>query len=728
MFAVGTACVAQPPSAADLDALTRRATDRSLSVRERDAAADRAIEGRRALIASLPAGDARIVTALVEQGAALLARGARDGSDSAALLGIPLPAQLAALGADAREAAECLARAKAAADAISLRDSTAPAPPTAEATDVLTRARTVSIPFYRGRAEAILGAIEPGGTHAQAAADLLSRLALASAAPEGIRKVTYGAALLRRGAKDDARTALEEFAAVATAPRDPGAPGATPWQTRAEAWMGLVRASGALGTVEQALPRLRAAMTGPPFTADGRPDPLWTVLAVDAASSALTTQAVAAGRADLLDLAVAEQAALLTRGDLGFSAGALRPLVFEKLAVLAGRAERAGLAVPPGMRLAQAVIAAREPAGRDGARRFAAVADDPKAGAFAADALWERAVLLTQPGHATGESRLEAARALTRLARDHAGNPRAAEAIAAALAHARALEAEAPAGDAAPARSAYEDALALATARYESLPEIDLWRYERARLLASALPGGGEGGRGAALIARLTEALAQLARITPGSPHATAARSLHDVARVQQLDLLWAQLAEQRRAAPPAPPTPDPLAVRDFARAQLRPAAEQAVAFARAHGSPFLDRFRADLADAMVEAGVFGARDLYEDLLKKDAGIPGGRPRLHLGLARAHLLAADPAAAFPLLQQAAAALDSGPEGAAPSSRPEGFWHAWTLSLEVLAGQNRDGSRTGAILAHIKRLALIDPGLGGQPWKQRIEAIRARPAP
>jgi hypothetical protein len=48
-----------------------------------------------------------------------------------------------------------------------------------------------------------------------------------------------------------------------------------------------------------------------------------------------------------------------------------------------------------------------------------------------------------------------------------------------------------------------------------------------------------------------------------------------------------------------------------------------------------------------------------------------------------------------------------------------------LLLELLERQNDAGTRTETIRAHVLRLRAIDPQLGGEPWKRRIEAVEAR---
>ena len=96
---------------------------------------------------------------------------------------------------------------------------------------------------------------------------------------------------------------------------------------------------------------------------------------------------------------------------------------------------------------------------------------------------------------------------------------------------------------------------------------------------------------------------------------------------------------------------------------------------------------------------------------------------------RKHITHLEKAGAFPLLNEVAGALDAPPADGAPGApvRPQGFWQAWTLMLELLKEEDKDGSRGGAIAAHIKRLEATDPGLGGEPWKSRIEAVRTKVA-
>ena len=58
---------------------------------------------------------------------------------------------------------------------------------------------------------------------------------------------------------------------------------------------------------------------------------------------------------------------------------------------------------------------------------------------------------------------------------------------------------------------------------------------------------------------------------------------------------------------------------------------------------------------------------------------------------------------------------------APARSPE-WWESWTLLLETL-DERTAGAQADLIQAHLYRLTLIDPQLGGPPWKNRLDAIR-----
>lgn len=697
--------LAQQPDSlpSELQATERRAADKSISLREREQASDKAIDLRKKLIAGLTPEDATLPYLLITQAAAELARLGRDGSDTAALFCIPLPAQSQTVRDTATESLQLLTQASSILDQ-KHKDLTAQNIPTDDPRAVqLDQDRTVRVPFFASRAHILIAACSTGKdrtTHAQTAYDAIGKLTLATSGPESIRRVTLGAALLMRASpadNTDLQSAAEEFGWVLTSgPGEKPQPGASA-VTRAEAWFGLVLAAAGVGKPDTVLDQFRAAQTRDPFTTDGKPDALLTVLATDAISRAFAEHGIAHANRASLDRAVSEQQALLRRSDLGIRADALRPLAFQKLNLLAERADRK-LDLPPAMDLAGAIDAARDPKRRDEAiKRLSAVAAAPDAGDFAADALWESAVLLTQ-GTPAPIDRLVAAASLTKLARDFPNSPRANEAMSAALAYLQAL-----ARERSDSNKPYLAALAVATDKYPTLPTIDTWRYEHARLIVDLNTGD------------LQTALKVLREVNPKATIAKEAQRLCERVQGNALDAKWSAISEARKKGQP---------VSDLARQTVLPEAQRAVEWSQSHNNASLDRFRADLADALTESGDATSRQIYESLLKSKSEIPGGPPRLHLGQARALLITGDTAGAFAILRDLAAATDAAPQGQPPTSRPEPFWHAWTLMLEELSARNQDNTRTGTIRTNIKRLESIDPNLGGEPWKSRITKVQA----
>jgi hypothetical protein len=694
-----SAAIAQPqePLIAELEATQRRAAEKSATLREREQAADKAMELRAKVLSAARPDDPRLPAWHLDSAAGELARLARDGSDTATLFALPLPVQKETVKLGAGRALDHLNRAAAFLDQVlkSLEDS----PPDDAAKVHADQDRNVRIPFFGARARILLAACASGperAEHAKAAFDLVGKLSLSSPGPDSIRRVSVGSALLMRAQpadEADLQAALDEFGSVLTSGAGPSV------TTRAEAWFGLIAASAGLGKLDALLEQFRPAARKEPFLGpDGKPDPLLAVLAVDAVSRAWAERAFDTRDRAVLDRAVAEQQSLLRRRDLAIGADSLRPLVYQKLSILGTLGT--GLDLPPAIDLAAAIEAAREPSRRaEAIKRLRAVADSPDAGDFSGDALWELAVLLTQ-GSPSREDTLSAVEALSRIARDFEASPRAPEAIAAALAHSQSL-ARASAADRAPAL--YRESLRIATTKYTSLPGIDLWRYEYARVLSD---------REDVPPSDLAEALRAL-RLVAGQPQfkESAVRLLERV-QARVLDGLWTRVRRARE---------QDQSVLELCRAEVLPEARAAADWAVKTSSPLRDRFRVDFADALTECGDSSGRAIYEDLLKTGAEVPGAWPRLRLGLARAQIIAGETAAAFATLRDLATALDAPSAGGPP--RSEIFWHAWTLMLEELSSRNLDGARTGTIRAHIKRLESIDASLGGEPWRTRVGRAR-----
>lgn len=593
---------------------------------------------------------------------------ARSGLDLAVLYGIPLSDEVARV----REVAE---RARAAA----VGDDPAAASLRARAHVLL--AATVADPATQRR-------------HVEAAfASLAPAIESASLPPLG--RAALAAAMLLRAGPGDAADAAMHYTTLL----EPGATRLPPALT-AELHLGRLHADAAVANTTDefnaALARFERARAAAPFVAGGAPDPLLTVIATDATCRVLLARWRAGHDQALLERAVNEQLALLRRADLGLDEPARRALVYGKLAAMLDDAMPL-IELPPEAMLAEAVVLARdENARRRALDMLAALADRPDAGPLAAEAIWESAVILTRSE--APADRLRAVGGLLRLAREHRSHPRAAPALEAALAYARALVADP--GELPPdqVRAAYLDALTLATGPSANPDLARRWLAERARLILD--------GR----------------KLTPADPEALAALDMLDrAARTPESDALWAGTlatliddAHQRRAE--ALRAGDAATATKILTDELLPLTNRAQAGGdRARAAA--DRFAADHADALTDAGRAAGRAIYRRLLDAGAQVPGGPARLRLGLARAMILDGDNAAAFTLLRDIAAPLEG------PAPRPEPYWHAWTLMLELLAAENADGARDGAIRAHLKRLELLDPALGGEPWRSRLAAVR-----
>lgn len=711
----------------DVRAAERRAQDPGLSVRDREALADRAIELRRALIRLTPTEDPRLSDWQAQHAASLLGRLARDASDTAVIYGLASAAQRREVEAAALEALEVLSEAQRHAEALLARLG-GPGSEQAGAAEA-EQLVAVRLPFFMGRAQLLRAAVSEGAERSLAASRALEsvgRLALEATGPEATRRaIAAGARLLREtpvGAADAAQAADEAGWVVAQAE---GA--GVPMAARVEAWLALLVVAEAQGRLEAVVERFEAALRSPPLAdGQGRVDALVASLGADALTRAEWSRGVREGRGELLDRALSWQTRLLSRGDLSVRAETLMPIVHEKVAGL-DLPGGGGLALPPLAQLSRAIVASRDPARRGSAlASLQVLGESESAGELAAEALWERAVMLLQPAlgqtQASAADRAEAAEALASLADRFPQHARAGAALSASLLHARALAQ----GDGPGARARYRRVLALATERFHELERIDLWRYERGRLAAEDLAAG---------VASEDELLAaaRAVREIPATPGAGlvgpsegggSGVSVGDVWRLGErlqgavLDRWWDRVRELRARGQEG-------RLRSLAVDRLAVEARLAGRWASERGlSAAADRFRLDWADALVEGGDAGGREVYRSLLAGEARTPGGRARLELGLARALLAAGDEAGAFALLREASARSDAPLAASEPRSRPEVFWHSWVLMLETLGRQNADGSRSGAIRAHLRRLESIDPGLGGPPWAGRLRRVEA----
>jgi hypothetical protein len=646
-----------------------RAADPALSITDRDAATDEAIKVRAHLIAAAGAKDsAQLQTWRIDQAAALMARLGRDGTDTSVLLGLPT--------SDQRRAAA----------------------QTAEEIQRLTDPVASRAAASRARALLILAALATDPAHrasqAQSARALLETLEPDTAASDAARSVNLALALLLRDAAADAAKAADRFAALIAQPAPE-----MDRPTRIEAWLGSVAASRGIAR-ESATARLREQRTQEPFTIGEKPDALATVLSYEAV--ARTGLPGAAGFQEML--------ALLSRRDLGLDDRALRSLVYEKIAAAITPATPLD-ELPPDVAFARATALAHDRGSAAEAQRlFAAVAERADAGQLRPEAIWEAAALGLADQNPKAQT--AAVEQLVALVRAYPNWLRAKEALAAAVGAGQRLESTLKHDDPAyePARRAYLAALALATPGAAGA-SADRSRYERARTLLGA---GASDPPTAPDASTLDTALSLLEAIAPakspagGDEAEVAVAAAHLYVQVVATEIRRAtdRIDESRRAG-------DEAAVRRIAADALEPIARRAEAWARTRGSPDLDAFRLALADAQTEQGRGDGVATYKALLAAKSGA--AHVRLNLG--RAQLASGDSAGAFSTLR----ALAQGLEPLRPL--PREFWHAWSVLLGILAGQNADGSRSDTIRVQIKCLETLDPDLGGVPWRARIEQIR-----
>ncbi len=209
-----------------------------------------------------------------------------------------------------------------------------------------------------------------------------------------------------------------------------------------------------------------------------------------------------------------------------------------------------------------------------------------------------------------------------------------------------------------------------ATQTLPTRPEIDLWRLALAELLE------GE------------SRLDALEPIAPGTRESTLARAL------------YADTAEPlfTGASPDTPPR--------------RTLALRAAAYLTRHDSPDAARWLARAAESLTAAEPVRAIELAEQSVARSQALAQPTADAELILARAQLAAKRTANAGTTLHTLAARLD-------PQADTELFWEAWTLLLETAGPDDPATAR-----AHLARLELLDPALGGDPWSPRLRALRA----
>jgi len=219
--------------------------------------------------------------------------------------------------------------------------------------------------------------------------------------------------------------------------------------------------------------------------------------------------------------------------------------------------------------------------------------------------------------------------------------------------------------------------LRAATSTLFDRPEIELWRLRLAELSSG------------------DERLATLETITAGTREATIARAM------------YAETAETILAGPDNMPGMKP----DHRAATL----ERTAVFLTRHNDPDAASWLARAARAALDVNTGRALELADQAIARSGdALPGATISAALAL-----IALDRAPdAARRLSALATRLD------ARADRSDAFWQAWTLLLETAGPDDPASAR-----AHLARLELIDPDLGNDPWRTRLDALkRTLPAP
>jgi hypothetical protein len=276
------------------------------------------------------------------------------------------------------------------------------------------------------------------------------------------------------------------------------------------------------------------------------------------------------------------------------------------------------------------------------------------------DALWQIGVLGRAIG--TGESIARSNGALTELARTHPDDPRSMGAISSAIGSSDRAD-----------TATLRERLEIATGRYPESPAIDLWRLRLAELRAD--------------FARLDT----LETISPETREGVLAGELYEQTVLGMLDRYDDQ--------------------------QIRRGLERRMQHAAV-------RFGLPSADLWTKRGVISEsiHDPRNALAQIDTLIQSAErdnlPSEELRLLRAQtLLRLDQTrSAFEELRELSSRID------ASGNYTSTYWQSWALMLEAVAQGGTASDKTEA-MRHLARLQLIDPQLGGSPWRERLHNAR-----
>ncbi len=679
---------------------------------ERERAIDRAIQLRASVLPRLTALDAKSISLRYDQAAALLARLARDGSDTSLLVGLADPDRKK----QAAEAVESAARL--------LSDLPRERAPLRE---LLLRGR---LELLRSRLETSAAARAQAVKRAIAAFHDAERMTESVVEAEAFRKSGLALALFFEGSREAFKLAQSMLKDLSSQEQ--------PTALEIQATRLFLAANPA---------QLDAAVAA--FDALEAKEPLERVLRVEVGVRAMLNVWESTQSPTLLADALTRLASITTRDDLAIPADG-RSQIAERLMATVHALTQVTAPSDDWPALALLALASRTEDPAKARALFDAVTKREDAGdlvgGLAGEAMWRAA----NAGPKGGEDAERLPRLLA-LIKQHPEHPEAP--AAAGLAIDLTLPRDAK-GAVATIPPEAREALELGVSRFPDAVHAGEWRLLLARAHAER--------------SDWKSAIAQLDRVPKASPafersseaiFAIAATRLDELARAHT----QAQTQAQTSSSPLASSTTiakemlalarrsrDALSTRwpvdDARMVRLRIAVAEGTLDAAdpapipTPGTPALN----------PSAGTADARDLFRTLIPLASKVPGGMPRVQLGLARAKLITKEREEGFKDLKSLAAELD------ARNERSAIFWHAWTLIIETIAidkGQappiqdsnpSSTGTPTepaspatpdtpkpaapttptpdyaGAARANVEKLRTIDPTLGGEPWRTRIE--------
>ncbi len=754
---------------ARIDAAREQLRDESLSGGERLAALRELIDAleARGAIRDLP-NETRARDA-VELAEAALTASSWEGVMATASVGILTPGMRDTAAAQAQQALDALDRYDAAAESARENNETLAlrARMSRARAGMLLRAAAADDAQRRAGLEAAQ-AVRGAPTLLRSRDDTIAgAAAVENAEAEAQRLIVLGLLALDEGSASDARARFESAAKTALSPR-----------TQAEATLGAALATRGVEGPAAALSRLSALEIDPAFADIEEADPLVRILRADATRRvAIASAEFAQGEA--FDRGVndagAAYMALAERGVAGIEPIALRGLLLQKAAAsgapllvrlgsdpTSGAFERLAVAMnPPNVERITKVVRAK------GAL--------DTLGDFGADGLWTLVGAVREKRDDRAAQQEAVSIALV-FAERYPDDPRVGAALGAGAASAQraaALSNESP-----EAMGLYEAVLGAAIAHLErgddpALREDSL-RFELGRVLAirkddeaaieqlARVTEGELGLRASELALSLAQRsgeesrIAQAAGVVEERARALLAKGENPAARaaldragavgqnaelrsaVERSDAEAAGAAASQLASSDAPGVDrvlrseaveivERLSVIERERGDLN-AAQQAnarVAVAIAGSlvelsertkSASLDGDRVLLARAQRMTGDSALARESAATLETVMARAGRSPELLAELAEALHASDQDERAFLVYRE----LSNATRADNPRTRAM-HWLAWGRMLTILADNNADGSRTATIRAQTERLRLVDPTLGGEPHKARIEA-------